>query len=614
MLTPLRVLLPAVLVLGVLAGAAPSAHAAGSGEMVVVVEGPGTVTGTGINCPAVSCSHSRTWSTQNPPTNLLTADPDDGYRVQWEGCAVQEDPNKCAAGYGDPETGEAYTYARFVDGQAPTVGITSPAANERFGPANRWAVVNVTAADNVGVAGVHFMLSGVPVTTDSTAPYTHTFDTASWAEGSYALEAEAYDARNNKSTANRMIVVDRTAPALSVSGFEEGVLRDRVATTLNFDDGDASRTQCRAHPKDATPPEWGECTAADGHTVTPDADGEWTISVRAVDAAGNPAEASRRFRVDGTAPVVSVTGAPSETWVNQGTEVTLNATATDANLASIECREPGGTWNVCGWDVASMTDENATEGWRTWAFRARDGVGHVSAPVEYTWVSDGSPPQVQITSGPEEGGTVPAGEVSFEHTAGDQWTDVESVTCSWGDGAFGDCAPATLGPGSHRFRVRAEDSAGFVAVAERNFVVAAPQSGGPRPGGNGGTTGGGPLGGGPETGGPVQDGPGPARDTTAPTLTVTAPRSVKAAKLRKGVRFTVGCSEACRGTAVLAGPKGLKRTLTVSGAGTLKLKAAAGALRKALGRKRSAKLRLTVTVADAAGNQASRKLTLVLRR
>ena len=60
------------------------------------------------------------------------------------------------------------------DTTAPTVAVTAPAAGHRVGH----RTVTATAADNVGVAGVQFLLDGAHLgAEDTTAPYSLAWNT-----------------------------------------------------------------------------------------------------------------------------------------------------------------------------------------------------------------------------------------------------------------------------------------------------------------------------------------------------------------------------------------------------------------------------------------------------
>src|SRR6185312_12963354 len=77
----------------------------------------------------------------------------------------------------------------------PTVAITSPASNAQVSD-----IINVTAdaSDNVGVAGVQFLVDGVNSgPEDTAAPYALVWDTRVVANGAHTLRARARDPSGN---------------------------------------------------------------------------------------------------------------------------------------------------------------------------------------------------------------------------------------------------------------------------------------------------------------------------------------------------------------------------------------------------------------------------------
>jgi len=96
-----------------------------------------------------------------------------------------------------------------TDTVAPTVSISAPATNSY---ASASVTITATAADNVGVAKVEFSADGTLLGTDTTAPYSQTWDTTTVAEGTHTVTARAVDAANNVATSNITVIVDRTAP------------------------------------------------------------------------------------------------------------------------------------------------------------------------------------------------------------------------------------------------------------------------------------------------------------------------------------------------------------------------------------------------------------------
>ena len=96
------------------------------------------------------------------------------------------------------------------DTMIPTAAITSPAEDATVtGTVN----VAVTAADDVGVTKVDFLVNGTLVGTDNAGPFAFSWNTSSLAEGAYMLQAKAYDAAGNTGSSPVVTVqVDHTAP------------------------------------------------------------------------------------------------------------------------------------------------------------------------------------------------------------------------------------------------------------------------------------------------------------------------------------------------------------------------------------------------------------------
>lgn len=104
-----------------------------------------------------------------------------------------------------------------VDTVPPTVSVTSPAAGSTV---SGTVAVSATAADNVGVASVQFLLDGAPLGSVITAsPYTIQWDTTTVAGGSHALSAIARDGSGNQTTSAPVVVtVNNAADDPSVVG------------------------------------------------------------------------------------------------------------------------------------------------------------------------------------------------------------------------------------------------------------------------------------------------------------------------------------------------------------------------------------------------------------
>ncbi|HYH06446.1 MAG TPA: Ig-like domain-containing protein [Thermoanaerobaculia bacterium] len=89
------------------------------------------------------------------------------------------------------------------DTQAPSTSITAPLAGVTL---SGTTLVTASATDNIGVARVEFLVDGSLQSTDHSAPYEWSWNTAATANGTHALQSRAFDAANN-STASASVSV-----------------------------------------------------------------------------------------------------------------------------------------------------------------------------------------------------------------------------------------------------------------------------------------------------------------------------------------------------------------------------------------------------------------------
>ena len=104
-------------------------------------------------------------------------------------------------GYGLVNAAGAVAAARSTsttttDTAAPTVAITSPTS----GAVSGIVPVSVSAADNIGVVRVELYIGGALFASDTTAPWSFSWDTTKKANGTYGLYAKAYDAAGHVTT------------------------------------------------------------------------------------------------------------------------------------------------------------------------------------------------------------------------------------------------------------------------------------------------------------------------------------------------------------------------------------------------------------------------------
>ncbi len=176
------------------------------------------------------------------------------------------------------------------DATAPSCTIASPTSGASV---SGTVSFNVNAADNVAVSKVEFYIDGALRSTDTTSPYSFSWDTTTSANGGHTLLAKAYDAAGNSTTSASVSVTVQNSGSDSVpptaiitspttGSHVSGNLTVSISATDNvkvtrvdlYVDGSVYASSTSATPSF----NWSAAKAGKGtHTLT----------ARAVDAAGN---------------------------------------------------------------------------------------------------------------------------------------------------------------------------------------------------------------------------------------------------------------------------------------------------------------------------------------
>jgi hypothetical protein len=117
------------------------------------------------------------------------------------------------------------------DTTAPTTSITAPTSGAIV---SGTTTVSASASDNVGVTKVEFYLDGVLQSTDTTSPYSWSWNTTTASNASHTLTTKAYDAAGNIGTSAGVAVTVSNATAqqlLGNTGFETGTASPWVAAS-----------------------------------------------------------------------------------------------------------------------------------------------------------------------------------------------------------------------------------------------------------------------------------------------------------------------------------------------------------------------------------------------
>ena len=361
-----------------------------------------------------------------------------------------------------------------VDSTSPAGSIVAPTANAYVhGPIK----VQAAASDANGVASVSFTAgaaSGTMSKDPTSGLWTATWDTAGTLDGAATIAVIVTDALGIVATITRNVAVDNTAPTASFTS-PSGNAWVHGTTVVSFTAADANLDKVTLTYGGTTVVVTGQTS----HSLDTKAlaDGSQTLTLTAVDLAGNTKEAAVTFNVDNTPPTAVLTGPQGGAFLKGG--ATASFVATDANVATATL-----TIGTQSFDVKSYTSQvidttALADGAYTMTLSVTDQAGNAaSSSVSVT--IDNTAPAVTISA--------PASNANLRGTATISWTatdtNLDTVSIAI-DGEARDLSGTTsyswdthtVGDGTHTIQVKATDKAGnartvSVSVTTDNVSVA----------------------------------------------------------------------------------------------------------------------------------------------
>ncbi|MCA9324689.1 fibronectin type III domain-containing protein [Candidatus Saccharibacteria bacterium] len=289
-------------------------------------------------------------------------------------------------------TGTGDNCANPPDTTNPVVSITSPANNATI---SSTTTVTANATDDTAVTKVEFYVDGTLKATDTSSPYTYSFNPASNSVGSHQLTAKAYDAASNTATSSvvNVTIPDTTPPV--ISSISSGSIT-QTSATITWTTDEAADSQI----KYGTTSSYGSTTTLNTTKVTSHsvsvtgltAGTTYHYQVVSKDAAGNSSSsADQTFTTqapaaDTTAPTVSMT-APSNSSTVTGT-VNVTASASDnVGVAGVQFKLDGnnlGTEDTSSPYSVSWNTTGTSNGSHTLTAVARDAAGNTKTATTIT--------------------------------------------------------------------------------------------------------------------------------------------------------------------------------------------------------------------------------------
>lgn len=291
----------------------------------------------------------------------------------------------------------------YIDKQSPTVTLGGVTEGTTYNSARS---LQITTNDNIWQK-----LQPVSVTATKTidgnttdidlGSYTvdsanHVMSKAFSEDGIYNVTVKAVDAAGNTDTKTISFTIDRTAPVISMTGVKEGAYSSNPVTVTFqsvesfFDTNNVKITVERkiegsTYERTLTFNNTGK-TSNLANTFTED--GDYTITMTAVDRAGNEATPQTlSFTVDCTAPSVTLTGTKDYFVTNQ--PVTLDFLVKEAYFETNQVQIRGSrrlangkteAINISGWSntgiSSSLSNEFTEDGYYTITISATDKAGN----------------------------------------------------------------------------------------------------------------------------------------------------------------------------------------------------------------------------------------------
>jgi hypothetical protein len=221
------------------------------------------------------------------------------------------------------------TFSNTVpDITAPTVTLAAPANGATVSGS---ITISADASDEIGVAGVQFLLDGASLgAEDTVAPYALDWATTAATSGAHILSAIARDAAGNTATANGVaITVDNQGPTVVITAPASGATVSGTVT-VTADAADAAGVAGVQFLLDGAPLGVEDTTAPYGidWTTAAGSNGPHTITARASDAFGNISTIVATVTV-ANPPRLVITAPASGSNIDSGTVPVAYTTAGD---------------------------------------------------------------------------------------------------------------------------------------------------------------------------------------------------------------------------------------------------------------------------------------------
>ena len=330
-------------------------------------------------------------------------------------------------------TGAQVSHTWTIDTTAPTATITQKPADLSNNRAPSFAFT----ASETGV--ISCRLDG-----GAFAPCASPKNFSGLGDGSHTFAVRATDEAGNMGTASSHTwTIDATAPTVTLSQKPSDPSNDS-SPNFGFGANETAAFQCKLDAAASA-----ACNATASYVNV--GQGLHTFLVTATDPAGNTGQASYGWRIDTTAPTVTITQKPANPSNTRSPTFAFSSNEAGVVYA---CRLELGGFEPCS---TQKTYAGLTDGQHAFAVRATDPAGNTGVAATYTWTIDTLGPATAITGKPGNPSNNPSPTFSFMSSEDASFVcllDGSATPCTSPAGYSG------MPDGPHTFSVRATDAAG----------------------------------------------------------------------------------------------------------------------------------------------------------
>jgi hypothetical protein len=176
-----------------------------------------------------------------------------------------------------------------TDTTAPVASITSPSNSATV---SGIITVSASASDNVGVSKVELYINGTLFASDSSSPFTFTWDTTKYANSTYTLKAIAYDGSGNVGQSATVTVTvlnqqDTIAPIASITSPSNGSTIAKKVTVKATASDNIAVTKLELYIDGVLKSVTNTSSLSYNWNTNTASNGSHTITAKAYDGAGN---------------------------------------------------------------------------------------------------------------------------------------------------------------------------------------------------------------------------------------------------------------------------------------------------------------------------------------